>query len=199
VATASRGKVTSIDAPGARRPIRKAVERVGAFELGLRTADCSGATDAAAQMSEIWTFPALAITSTTERLWVGGRTDVELDGGSCRVVEVEVVVEVDVVVEEVVAPGRVVDVVVEVEVVVEVVVAKVVVVVGRPVIRTTGGCTVTATIARSARICRLDMPDSFDTHVETATWLHEAGLDTHLETGSRLRPLARGREETKLR
>jgi len=191
VATASRGKVTSIDAPGARRPIREAVERVGAFELGLRT----GTTDAAAQMSEIWTLPALAITRTTERLCVGGRTDVELDGGSCRVVEVEVVVEVDVVVEVEVVPGSVVDVVVEVEVVV----AKVVVVVGRPVIRTTGGCTVTATIARSARICRLDMPDSFDTHVVTAAWPHEVGLDTHLEEGSRLRPLARGREETKLR
>jgi len=97
-------------------------------------------------MPEVRTLPAFAMTSTTETRLVGGRMDVEPGGGSWKVVVVvDVVVEVDVeVVEEVVAPG-----IVEVVLVDVVVVEEVVVVGGNPVILTTGGCTVTATITRS--------------------------------------------------
>jgi len=70
---------------------------------------------------------------------------VEPGGGSCKVVEVDDV-EVEVGLGNVPATGTVGSVVVDVDV--EVVVANVVVV-GSPVIRTTGGCTVTATINRS--------------------------------------------------
>jgi hypothetical protein len=114
-------------------------------------------------------------------------------------VDVDVVdVEVEVVVEEVVL-GNVGSVVVEVDVDVEVVVAKMVVGVGSPVTRTTGGCTVTATIDRSSRICSSDPLDSCATQVVTDASVHDAGCVTHLEVGRRLRPLARGNEDTKLR
>ena len=123
----------------------------------------SPTTDPDAQMPEIGTLPAFAITITTETALVGGSTDVEPGGGSCNVVvvvdvEVEVVVDVDVdvVVDEVDVPGNVVVVDVDVVVDVEVVeVVDVVVVVGSPEIRTTGGCKVTATIVRCWRICSL--------------------------------------------
>jgi hypothetical protein len=181
--------------------MRTTVERVRALELGWRPVDGPGTTEAAAQMPEIWTLPVFATTRTTETRWVGGRTEVEPRGGSCSVVvveDVDVVVD-EVVVDEVVAPGIVVDVVVEVEVVVEVVVVKMVVVVGKPVIRTTGGCTVTATITRSSWICSSGMLDSCATQVVTDALLHDAGWVTHLEAGRRPRPLERGRESTKLR
>ncbi len=113
--------------------------------------------------------------------------------------DVDVVdVEVEVVVEEVV-PGNVGSVVVELGVDVEVVVGRMVVVVGSPVTRTTGGCTVTATIDRSSRICSSDLLDSCATQAVTDALLHDSGWVTHLEVGRRLRPLARGSEDTKLR
>jgi len=103
-------------------------------------------------------LPAFATTRTTDTRFVGGRTEVDPGGGSCRVVVV-VVAMVGVVV---VAPGIVVEVVVDVDVVVDVevvvdvdAVVEVVVVVGRPVIRTTGGCRLMATITRSWRTCSL--------------------------------------------
>ena len=113
--------------------------------------------------------------------------------------DVEVDVDVDVVVEEVAVPGIVVSAVVEVDVDVEVVVAKVVVVVGNPVIRTTGGCTVTATIERSSRICSSRPPDSCATQLVTDALRHDVGWVTHFEAGRRLRALDRGKEDTKLR
>jgi hypothetical protein len=101
----------------------------------------SGTRDADAQTRESETLPAFATTRRTEIRLVGGRTEVEPEGGSCTVVVVAivgiVVVVVDVVVDEDVEAGIVVEVVVEVVADVEVV--DVVVVVGRPVIRTTGG------------------------------------------------------------
>jgi len=163
----------------------------------------AGTTAAEAQMSEMGTLPESATTRTTETLCVGGRTEVEPDGGSCIVVVVvvvELVVVEEVVVEEVVAPGRVVDVVVVVEVVVVdvVVVGGEVVVVGSPVIRTTGGSTVTATITRSSWTCSLGTAESRVSQVCAAEAVHEAGVRTHFEEGRRLRPLERGRERTKL-
>jgi hypothetical protein len=116
------------------------------------------------------------------------------------VVVVELVVVEEVVVDEVVAPGRVVDVVVVEVVVVDdvVVVGGEVVVVGSPVIRTTGGSTVSATITRSSWTCRLGMADSRASQVAAGEAVHEAGARIHLEAGRRLRPLDRGRERTKL-
>jgi len=115
------------------------------------------------------------------------------------VVVVELVVVEEVVVDEVVAPGRVVDVVVvEVVVVDDVVVGGEVVVVGSPVIRTTGGSTVSATITRSSWTCSLGMADSRASQVAAGEAVHEAGARIHLEAGRRLRPLDRGRERTKL-
>jgi len=103
-------------------------------------------------------------------------------------------VVVDVVDVEVDAPGSVVSVVVDVDVVV----AKVVVV-GSPVIRTTGGCTVTATIERSSRTCSAGSLDNCATQVVTDALPHVAGWVTHLEAGKRSRPLEGGSEDTKLR
>jgi hypothetical protein len=125
---------------------------------------------------------------------------VDSNGGSCKVVVVdEVVVDVDVVVGDVVVPGIVVSVVVvEVDVDVDVVVAKVVAV-GSPVILTTGGCTVTATIDRTSWIRSFAPPDSCATQVVTGAAPHKAGCVTHFETGSRSLLLERGREVTKLR
>lgn len=138
--TASAGTLTTTEAPGARWPTRTDLERV--TEPPLRPLEASGMTEAAAQMSESGALPAFATTRTTETRSVGGSTEVEPGGGSCIVVEVGdvgvvVVVEVDVVV--VLVPGSVVDVVVDVVVVVVVVVGGRVVVVGSPLIRTTGG------------------------------------------------------------
>lgn len=82
----------------------------------------------------------------------------------------EVVVEV--VVEAVAVPGIVL-VVVEVDVEVEVV-DTTVVVVGSPVILTTGGCTVTATIERFSWTCSLTPPDNCVTHFVTKTSPQEA-------------------------
>jgi hypothetical protein len=120
-------------------------------------------------------------------------------GGSCKVVDVDVV-EVEVVVEEVVVPGPVTSVVVEVEAEaadVEAVVTRVVVV-GSPVIRTTGGCTVIATIDSSSRIWSAGVLDSRATQDVTDALVHDAGWVTHLEAGRRSRPLVRGNEDTKL-
>ena len=179
--------------------------------LGFRFRPLGGSatTDPEAQMPEIATLPAFATTRTTETCLVGGRTEVAPAGGTCSVVvvvevDVDVVVDVEVegVVDDVDAPGRVVDVVVLVDVVVEVdveVVDVVVVVVGRPVIRTTGGCTVTATIVRSSRTCSLGMLDSRATQVVTDAALHAGGSPTQREAGRRPRPLAEGRESTKER
>ncbi len=146
--------VTSTDAPGASRPTRTLVQLVRGLRFGTAPV-CSGTTDAETQTRESGTLPAFATTRTTESRFVGGRTEVDPGGGSCRVVVVVVaivgvvVVVVDVVVDDDV-PGIVVEVVVDVVVDVDVVV-EVPVVVGRPVIRTTGGWRLTATITRSCR------------------------------------------------
>jgi hypothetical protein len=203
VMTLSDGSVITIDAPGASRPMRMAVERSTAAEaLTFVDVVASGTTEAAAQMSETATLPEFATTRTTETRWVGGRTEVELNGGSCIVVVVVVVdvdVVVEVVVEEVVAPGSVVEgVVVEVVVVLEVVVVgAAVVVVGSPLIRTTGGCKVTATITRSSWACRLGVAESCVTQFIAGESAHDGGSRIHLEVGSRPRRLYLGSERTK--
>jgi hypothetical protein len=206
VLTLRDGSVTTTEAPGASRPMRTAVECSTAAgpTFPLEPVSISGTTDAEAQMSETGTLPESATTRNTETLSVGGKTEVEPDGGSCIVVVVvvvELVVVEEVVVDEVVAPGRVVDVVVVVEVVVVedvVVVGGEVVVVGSPVIRTTGGSTVSATITRSSWTCRLGMTESRASQAAAGEAVHEAGARIHLEAGRRLRPLDRGRERTKL-
>lgn len=126
---------------------------VGGLGLGCGPLGGLATTDPEAQMPEMATLPTFAITRTTETCLVGGNIEVDPRGGSCSVV---VVVDVEVVlvdvVEVVVEDVEVVGIVVEVVLVDVVVVDVVVVVVGRPMIRTTGGCTVTATIVRSWRI-----------------------------------------------
>lgn len=191
----------TIDVPGARRPTRTAVDRVRPKEPGPPRAGATGTTEAAAQIAEISALPALATTSTTESRPVGGKTEVDPGGGTCSVVvvEVEVVVdvEVEVVVEGLVTPGSVVKVVVDVEVLV--VVTGSVVVVGSPLIRTTGGCTVRATITSLSWRRRLADPANSVTKDAAGVLDHAAGSSTHTEAGRRLRPLERGSERTKSR
>jgi hypothetical protein len=193
VETSRAGSVTTTEAAGASWPIRTAVECspvAGPFPVGPEVN--SGTTEAAAQIPDKATLPEFLTTRTTETRSVGGRTEVELEGGSwvvVVVVDVEVVV-VDVVevVEEVVAPGIVVGVVVVVDVVVVlevVVVGGVVVVVGSPLIRTTGGCKVRATITRSSWASSLGKVESCATHVTAEESTHDEGEWTHLEAGRR--------------